>query len=235
MVSESQNKQTLLKRLIEGIQGLMIAYVTNERTNTQPAEYQELYYQLHAALDDAGYANPNSHRSLDAFWRYCKLMEMTTYESRRIYVRELYADVLFDIERVLRRAEDPRHWKTVNEQLTDAFGPIRRQWLKAKNYAYSTPPDFENSIKESTNAIESTLKVLTGNAHSTLGELVKQVDIDQDVRRILSHMYGLVSNKAFVRHGAMQTEDIGQEEAEFFLEFAAISIIYLKNKLESEQ
>jgi len=213
----------------------MIAFVTGERTSNQPVEYQELYYRLDVELEDSGYPNPNSHRSLEAFWSFCKLKEMDTYASRRTYVRELYADVLLDIERTLHRAKDPRHWKKANEELTDEFAPIRQQWLKAKNFIYSTPPDYENSIKESTNSIESALKVLMGDSKSTLGQLLKQTDIDQDIQRILSQVYGLVSNKAFVRHGATQAEDIGKEEAEFFIEFAAIAIIYLKSKFGNDK
>jgi hypothetical protein len=108
---------------------------------------------------------------------------------------------------------------------------VTHQWLKAKTYMYSKPPDFENSIKESINSVESALKILTGNSRSTLGQLVKGIDIDPDIRRILSQVYGLLSNKAFVRHGGTQAEYIGEEEAEFFLELAATSIVYLKRKL----
>ena len=217
---------------IESVQALMIAYVTGERADTQPAEYKELYYQLDVDLEELGYANPNPHRSLETFWSFCKLKEMNDYASRRTYVRELYADVSLDIERTIRKAKDPRKWKQANQELTDELTPIRQQWLKAKNYIYSTPPDFENSIKESINSVESTIKILTGDTNSTLGQLVKQVDIDPDIRRILSQVYGLLSNKAFIRHGGTEIENIGEVEAEFFLEFAAIAIVYLKRKLK---
>ena len=222
-----------LKGKIEGTQALMIAFVTGERTETQPAEYQELFYQLDVDLEEQGYPNPNRHRSLEAFWSFCKLQELDTYALRRTYVRELYADVLLDIERALRKAKDPRKWKQTNQELTDELIPIRQQWLKAKNYIYSKPPDFENSMKESINSVESALRILTGDSGSTLGQMIKRVDIDPDIGRILSQVYGLLSNKPFVRHGGTQPEDIGKEEAEFFLELAAISIIYLKSKLKS--
>lgn len=233
MKSEDRNRLNSVKAEIETVQVLMIAFVTGDRNPGQPAEYQELYYQLDVGLEDLGYPNPNPHRSLEAFWSFCKLKEMATYASRRAYVRELYADVLLEIERTLRRAKDPRHWKKANQELTDGLASVRRQWLKAKNFIYSTPPDYENSIKESINSIESALKILTGDSKSTLGQLLKKADVDQDIQRILSQVYGLVSNKAFVRHGATQAEDIGREEAEFFIELSAIAIVYLKGKLET--
>lgn len=211
----------------------MIAFVTGERTKTQPAEYQELFYQLDGDLEEQRYLNPNPHRSLEAFWSFCKRQELDTYASRRTYVRELYADILLDIERSLRKAKDPRKWKQTNRELTDELIPVRQQWLKAKNYIYTKPPDFENSMKESINSVESALRILTGDSGSTLGQMIKRVDIDPDIGRILSQVYGLLSNKPFVRHGGTEPEDIGKEEAEFFLELAAISIIYIKSKLKA--
>ena len=228
----SKDKLNQAKRKIESVQALMIAYVTGERTNTQPTEYQEAYYQLDVELKELGLSNPNQHRSLESFWSFCKLQEMNDYASRRAYVRDLYGDVLLDVEHKLRKIKEPRNWKRANETLTDQLEPVRRQWGKARNYIYSTPPDFENSIKESINSVESTIKILTGDTNSTLGQLIKRTDIDPDIRRVISQVYGLLSSKAFVRHGSTKSENISEAEAEFFLEFAAIAILYLKQKLE---
>ncbi len=221
-----------LKAKIEALQVLMINYVTGHQNGFQPGEYRDLYPDVGVELEKLGYPNPNPHSSLEAFWSYCKLKELSTYAQRRTYVRDLYADVLFDVERALHAAKEPTHWKRANEVLTDAFSPIRKQWLKAKNYIYSNPPDYENSIKESINSVESMLKVLTGDEKDTLGQLVKQVDIDPDIGRIVSQAYGLLSNKAFVRHGGTEQENLTQEDAEFFVEFAAITIVYLKSKVK---
>ena len=109
---------------IEGVQALMIAYVTGERKDTQPAEYQELYYQLDVDLEELEYPNPNQHKSLESFWSFCKSKEMKNYASRRAYVRDLYADVLLDIERTIRKAKDPRKWKQANQELADELTPI---------------------------------------------------------------------------------------------------------------
>lgn len=108
-MSTRRSKLKELVGKIEGTQALMIAYVTGERASTQPAEYQELYYQLDVDLEELGYANPNQHKSLEAFWSFCKLKELDTYASRRTYVREIYADVLLDIERALRK--DSGNWQ----------------------------------------------------------------------------------------------------------------------------
>jgi len=55
--------------------------------------------------------------------------------------------------------------------------------------------------------------------------------MDRDIQSLISGVYGRVSNKGFVRHGGTKDFDLGKAEAEFFLEFASISIIYIKAKL----
>ncbi len=66
----------------------MIAYVTDERTPDQPRSYKQLYDEVYIDLEESKYANPNPHKSLEVFWAFCKLQEMTTYASRRAYVQQ---------------------------------------------------------------------------------------------------------------------------------------------------
>lgn len=221
-----------LRRQIETVQALMIPYVTGHPAKTQPIRYIRQYNALHTALEAAGYCDPNPHSSLEEFWAYCKVKGMKTYAARRTYVRELYADILLDIERRLSAAGEPPHWGRANECLVDELEPVRRQWLKAKNFICANPPDFENSIKESINSIESVLKILTGNAKATLGDMIGKVRIDKDTGKLMSQAYGLVSNKDFVRHGGTIAQELTKEDAEFFLEFAAVCNTYLTARLK---
>jgi hypothetical protein len=231
-MKSKQAKELYVK--IEQIQSLMVAYVTGERTNTQPYEYRELYDEVYFNLEENKYENPNPHKSLELFWSYCKLKNMGTYADRRAYVDEVYSDILLDLKRIQRNKPDPKNWKKTNEILNDSLAPVRTQWLKAKNFIVSNNPDFENSIKESINSIESTLKILLNKPKHTLGKLVKHESIDKDIQKLIDMAYGLLSNKDFIRHGGVQEQIINKEEAEFFLEFAAISIIYIKEKLDKK-
>lgn len=210
----------------------MIAFVTDGRTKEQPAAYQDLYATIHIALEDAKYAHPNPHKSLDIFWAFCKLQELTTYASRRAYVENLYADVLLDLRRIQAHKPTSRNWSKANDALADELTPVRSQWLKAKNFIVAGQPDFENSIKESVNSVESCLMILLDEPKGTLGKLIKRVEIDEDIQRLVSQVYGMASNRAFVRHGGTEMSSLGRAEAEFFLEFAASSIIYLTTKLK---
>lgn len=104
--------------------------------------------------------------------------------------------------------------------------------LKAKNFIYLSTPDFENSVKESISAVESCLMILLNEPSGTLGKIIKQAKLDPDIERLVSQAYGFASNKAFVRHGGTTESSLTREEAEFFLDFAASSIVYITQKLK---
>ena len=222
-------KETLQN--IERLQGLMVAYVTNGRTDEQPKEYKSVYIDTLINLEKLGYENPNKFKTLEEFWGVCKL-RYQTYAERRAFVNEIYGDITIDIARKIRQEPEPKEWVKANEILTDELSPIRRQWLKAKNFLLSNEPDFENCIKEATNSIESTLQILLGQPGETLGKVIKSAAIDSDIKKLISQMYGLVSNKDFVRHGGTVEQDITKADAEYFLNFSAISIQYLKQRLK---
>lgn len=221
-------KLELLEKSIEDIKSIMIAYATDGRTDEQPKIYQEMYIDLDVLMEGAGYSNPNPYRTIELFWKACG----GTWAERRELVGKIYADLLFDIGRKKRKLREPKKWKDANNVLTDELTSVRTQWLKAKNFIYASPPDYENSIKESVNAIESSLMILLNQPNGTLGKLVKSAGLDQDIEKLISQAYGLASNKDFVRHGGVANQDIGQLEAEFFLDFAASAIIYIRGKLK---
>lgn len=228
------NKALELGAKIQELQSLMVAYVTDGRTPEQPHMYRDLYAEIVIDLEESKYANPNPHKSIEIFWAFCKLQELKTYASRRAYVEELYADILLDLKRIQRHVSSSKNWKKANDALDDKLSPIRVQWLKAKNFIYAPAPDFENSIKESVNSVESCLMVLLEEPNKTLGKIIKDANLDSDIERLISQAYGFVSNKDFVRHGGTEVSGLGKAEAEFFLEFAATSIVYITAKLKKK-
>jgi len=227
------SKQALeLGAKVMDLQTLMIDFVTGGRTPEQTAAYRDLYAEVTLELEDAKYANPNSHKSLEVFWAFCKLQKLATYADRRAYVDQLYADVLLDLKRIQRHAPTPKNWTKANDALADELTPVRAQWLKAKNFIYASAPDYENSIKESISAVESSLMVLLNEPSGTLGKIIKRADLDPDIERLISQAYGYASNRAFVRHGGTTPSTLTRAEAEFFLEFAASCIVYITAKLK---
>ncbi|MDP9880288.1 hypothetical protein J2W25_004616 [Variovorax boronicumulans] len=144
-----------LSKKIHQVASLMVAYATGGRTDDQPAEYRELYADTTIALEDSKYANPNPHKSLELFYAHCGILKLGKWAERRAYVDGLYADVLLDLKRVERNEKPSKQWTRANEVLEDDLAPIRVQWLKARNFIQASPPDFENSLKESVSSIES--------------------------------------------------------------------------------
>ncbi len=228
---------TRIQEAIEAIQEIMIAYVTANIKTDHPEKYQNLYVELDVMLDEVGYPHPNPHKSLDGFSNY-SMSNLSGFANRREYVHELYTDILIDLRRsVVRRDKSPFHWEKAAQALTGTLHPIRIQWLKAKSFIFNETPDYENSMKESIHSVESALKILLNEPKLTLGKLLNRakhdpdIEIDLDISSIISKAYGVLSNKDSVRHGGVKAQDLSQSDAEFFLEFSAISIIYLKNKL----
>lgn len=213
----------------------MIAFVTDGRTKEQPYEYRNLYASVHIALELAKYAHPNPHKSLEVFSAFCKLQGMQKYASRRAYVEELYSDILLDLKRIQAHKPISRNWTKANDVLADELSPIRAQWLKARNFIVASTPDFENSMKESVNSVESCLMILLNEPNGTLGKLVKRAELDEDIQRLIGQVYGSASNRAFVRHGGIEASSLGKAEAEFFLEFAASAIVYITTKLKDSK
>jgi hypothetical protein len=218
---------------IERLQGLIVAYVTNGRQDGQTDEYKKLYIDTLIQIENLGYSNPNQYRTLEEIWGFCKL-KFPSYAERRAYVNEMYSDILIDLERKIRLLPEPKQWKKTNDILVDKLLPIKKQWLKPKNFLLANEPDFENCIKEATNSIESALQILLNKPGETLGKSIKSADIDTDIQRLISQMYGFVSNKDFVRHGGTEQQNITKEDAEFFLDFAGISIKYFKDRIDNE-
>lgn len=222
------HKLKLLEEKISEIKAVMQAYATDGRNEKQPQQYHDLYLDLDVMLEESEYKNPNKFKTIESFWENCD----GKWAERRSFISNIYSDLLIDIGRKRRKIKNLQHWEQVEKLLRDELGPVRMQWLKAKNYIYSNPPDFENSIKEAINSIESTLKILLKQPSGTLGQLIKNEIFDSDISRLVSQAYGLVSNKDFVRHGGTKQQIIHEGEAEFFLEFSAVAILYLKRKIK---
>ena len=193
---------------IQQLQALMIAFVTNGRQPDQPALYTDLYVTIHLSLEESKYAHPNPHRSLEVFMAFCRLQEMKRHASRRAYVEEIYADILLDLKRIQAHKAAPKTWAKANDALADELTPVRAQWLKAKNFIFASPPDFENSIKESVNSVESCLMILLDEPGGTLGKLIKRAQLDNDIERLVSQAYGFCKQQGFRsawRYGAFNT------------------------------
>ena len=74
--------------------------------------------------------------------------------------------------------------------------------------------------------------VLLNEPKGTLGKMIKRAGLDEDIERLISQAYGFASNRSFVRHGGTTASSLGKLEAEFFIEFSALAIVYIAAKLK---
>jgi hypothetical protein len=227
------DKASELKKKIAQLQGLMTAYSTDGRRPEQPHEYEELYREVALDLEDAKYGNPNPYKSLEVFYGYVRSEELKTYASRRTCISKLYEDLLLELSRAERQEKPSKVWAKANDALEDELALVRVQWLKARNFIQSNTPDFENSVKESISCVESTLRILLQQPKATLGNLLKEANLDSDIERLISQAYGYASNRDAVRHGGTKPSTLTKVEAEFFLELAGSSIAYITARLKS--
>ena len=96
---------------------------------------------------------------------------------------------------------------------------------------------FADAVRESIHAVESVAKVISGQAHRTLGPAIKELQ----ERQLLTHdalaegfikLYGYTNDEKGIRH-ALQEEDkanVGQEEAVFMFGACASFCGYLCRK-----
>lgn len=81
-------------------------------------------------------------------------------------------------------------------------------------------PDYRNSIKESISAVESLVCNIVGEK-GTLGQLIKKMEdeigLHPALRTAFSSLYGYTSDEDGIRHAILESQNVGFDEAKFFL------------------
>lgn len=96
-------------------------------------------------------------------------------------------------------------------------------------------PDYRNSIKESISAVESFLRILTGDSKVTVGKALRNpIFTDRFHPALLgafSKLYGYASDAEGIRHSMMNETNLTAADARFFLIICSSFINYLKSKM----
>jgi len=109
---------------------------------------------------------------------------------------------------------------------------VEKHLQKARKFLAMRPePDEENCIKELVSAMESTVKMLSGNDSMKLKKFLdSQVcrdAIHRSVRRLIQEFYGFASNEQGIRHGAgSEGEKVSLEDV-IFSYYQALSAVEL--------
>lgn len=100
-------------------------------------------------------------------------------------------------------------------------------------------PDYRNAIKESISAVESMMKVITGNPKASLEDGLNhlkkngKLPAHQALHGGWTKLYGYTSNAGGIRHALIADQDpgLGIDEARYFLLSCTSFTNYLKTKL----
>ncbi len=96
-------------------------------------------------------------------------------------------------------------------------------------------PDYRNSIKESTSAVEAMCRLIAGSGATlgkALGEIRRQgkVDLHGALEDAFDKLYGYTSDEGGIRHSLLEEPDSDFEDAKFMLVACSAFINYLKVK-----
>lgn len=95
-------------------------------------------------------------------------------------------------------------------------------------------PDYRNSVKESISAVESVVKVLSGNdsggVSGALDELQKKIEIHGALKGAFVKLYGYTSDSAGIRHAILDESSVGFDEAKYMLVACSAFVFYLATK-----
>jgi len=96
-------------------------------------------------------------------------------------------------------------------------------------------PDYRNSIKESISAVESMVKVVTGQPKASLGDaltdLEKRGRLHTALKKGFSRLYGYTNDEGGIRHAMLEEPELSAADAKYFLLSCTSFINYLKAKL----
>ena len=88
-------------------------------------------------------------------------------------------------------------------------------------YSDRNSPDYRNSVKESISAVESVVRVISGDDKATLGDALKKVDkvhsLHPALKDGLSKIYGYASDESGIRHSMTEQSSVDKTDAYFML------------------
>jgi len=116
------------------------------------------------------------------------------------------------------------------------FGPAHEHIAQAISHFSQTPePAYEDSIKQSISAVESVLRIATGDEKGKMGALLKSFesahgDLHPSLRAAIDKLYGYASDEEGIRHGATKPSTVGDAEARCMLVMCSALVNFLIQK-----
>ena len=91
-------------------------------------------------------------------------------------------------------------------------------------------PDPRNVIKESISAVESAIKVASGNPNADIEKGLKKLGLHSQLEQAWKNMYNWTSDEGGVRHGKEEISQVGLAEARYMVVASSAFVNYLISK-----
>lgn len=120
------------------------------------------------------------------------------------------------------------------------FKPAREQYLLAMQALDAIPPRPKDAIRESVNALEAVLKIITGRKNVSLGDAASELVRDTtDWRNALGaslkSLYGYVSSVPGARHSSYIDAEVSTDEAALVVRICGAAIVYFIDEYSDER
>ena len=91
-------------------------------------------------------------------------------------------------------------------------------------------PDARNTIKEAISAVESAIKVASGNPNADIEKGLKKLGLHSQLEQAWKNMYNWTSDEGGVRHGKEEISQVGLPEARYMVVACSAFVNYLVSK-----
>lgn len=135
----------------------------------------------------------------------------------------------------ISRITEQQEVEEIEQALEIARGPVQTHLRRALELLSNREtPDYRNSVKESISAVECLVGAVVGEK-GTLGQLIKKLEDEIELHPALQSafrsLYGYTSDAGGIRHALLEAENVGFEDAKFFLVVCSAFINFVEEKV----
>ena len=158
-------------------------------------------------------------------------MELIIEQCNIVFEEEssAYRFVENEIVQITDEVEIEEIEEALNNKYTQVNGHIKKALYNLSDREHR---DYKNSIKESISAVEAICSKITGE--NTLGKALNKIEkyiyIHPALKEGFDKIYGYTSNESGIRHGMIDDNEVGFDEAKFMLVACSAFVNYLKMK-----
>lgn len=196
-VSDKTTKNKFLEQ-IQRIKSILVSVATGvSKIQSVNAEYKKQYNEIENILDSLKVNNPNHFRDLWEWYGHWKA-ELPSYQSRRLYITELYREVIEQIEKSNDAVSiDQPYELTGWERVDRGISEIRKRMSEAE-----TEEQFQAvGLLSRETIISLAQEVYDSKVHITTdGVTPSKTDAKRMLDAFLSHELGGSSNEAYRKY-----------------------------------